>query len=79
MSCSCPIKENVSHKLAGSVETNEFLLKNMSSWLWGKNKVLCFAHRAVQGSNCTFFLDLMQNKKRASFWHDLMLVYLTNY
>lgn len=36
MSCSCPIKENVSHKLAGSVETNEFLLKNMFPWLWGK-------------------------------------------
>lgn len=36
MSCSCPIKENVSHKLPGSIETNEFLLKNMPPWLWGK-------------------------------------------
>lgn len=81
MSCSCPIKDNISHELTGSVETNEFLLRNISFLVLGQmNKVLCFAHgAAAQGSVCTFLLDLMPNKNWAPFCHDLILIYLTSY
>lgn len=86
MSCSCPIKDNISLKLAGPVEANEFLLRNVSSWLgdkWTKRCVLPTELQRGAASDCTFLLDLMPDKEKKKpgllFWHDLMLVYSTNY
>lgn len=74
MSCSCPIKDNISLKLAGPVEANEFLLRNVSSWLgdkWTKRCVLPTELQRGAASDCTFLLDLMpdkgKKKTRASF------------